>query len=976
MSYINVFSGRKEQELIFLDKIYLTNDNSVYISPNKWTIGYLDEKGNEQISHHNRKPEWIRMFILLIENNGKYVTSDEIYYRVVKKQKKYDEYDDEEKNDELDNDDIDFKVDSICKEIYKQKFYKAARNRNFKFYKSGLGGTDRIGYMIELPPQSDNLFEVYGGADEPLQHILTETIVPDSKSIIHRDIFVNKILEDIEIGHKAINITGFGGIGKTSVSQIIYKHYVSESEDNIVFKHVGYVSYKGNLKTSILSSMPYLYSDLDEKKRWIRISTRLKNSKEKTLLIIDNVDRDVRLHQDPLNEEEADMFRDISGWPNLTVILTSRLEEVPGFISFQIDTLGDDSNPDPCVDLFCLYNNVFIDEKETIKKLVKLCNYHTYAIELVAKSTKYINSLEKYCEKFKKLKFESSNQNIRVNYKKNKRDRFNNTTAATQIKCVFDMGSRNDYDIKKLEKFAALPDMEQLTEEDLKNWFILEPNDLSGLIEEGWINCYKGQYYIHPLVKEAILLGSVEKKLPEDAAGEILKTILDNSFWTDSESYFELSRKVRIAESIIESIQINDKNKNARLALCIADKARKISNRAVALRLYEESESLYKKIEKNLSEEDLPYYWKAKYYRGYVLSYTNSKFSEAEKYLKQALKLSKKINDINPTRKSLEHLATSWDHYGYVLSNSERDDEAEKCLRMGLNIREELEKNFPNEYRQMVAWSADNLGFLLSFDDGKRVEGEELLKQALSIRKSLAKGKASSEVAWTSSNLACLYLLSEEKYDEAKELIEDALFEYQELEIIAPKAHYASMAYICNNYGMLYLKGFNEKKEAFEQFLKSYKMYKELEYNYPDSYFQEIAMVRNNMANLCQLNFEGNQDLAELYYQEAIELIESKIDIDNLLSKDLDLISLLLSIKYNYWIYLLKDTAKKNERKRVERFIDNILESDILYEKILIKSEFRDYKEKKSDNDLVFFVQGGARKKKVRIIGKELKRIK
>ena len=130
------------------------------------------------------------------------------------------------------------------------------------------------------------------------------------------------------------------------------------------------------------------------------------------------------------------------------------------------------------------------------------------------------------------------------------------------------------------------------------------------------------------------------------------------------------------------------------------------------------------------------------------------------------------------------------------------------------------------------------------------------------------------------------------------------------------------------------------------------------------------------MANLCQLNFEGNQDLAELYYQEAIELIESKIDIDNLLSKDLDLISLLLSIKYNYWIYLLKDTTKKNERKRVERFIDNILESDILYEKILIKSEFTNYKEKESDNDLVFFVQGGARKKRVRIIGKELKRIK
>ncbi len=955
MSHINILNLYNTNGLKYIEKVYLTNDLSMYICLNTWSIVYLDENGLEIKKHFSREPKWFAMLKVLIENNGIWTDSDTIYEEII------------EYFHTSNNINIDDKIIGICKEIYKQQFYKIAKIKGFSIRK-GLEG-----YLVEIPSQpvlmnnEDDIYEV------PLKPILTETIVPESKSIIHREDYVNKIIEQIESGNKALNINGFGGIGKTSVSQILYKHYTNE---NNFFQNVGYIGYKGNLKTSILTAIPYLYSDLDEKNRWVRLSSLLKNNKNKKLFIIDNVDRDIRLHQDPLSEVEADVFRDISGWPNLTVVTTSRLEEIPGFTSFHIDTLGDDSNPDPCVDLFCLYNSIFNDEKETIKKLVKLCNYHTYAIELVAKSTRHVSSLEKYCEKFKKYKFESSNQNIRVNYKKNKKDKLNNTTAVNQIKCVFDMGSRNDYEVKKLEKFAVLPDMEQITEDDLKNWYSIEPNDLSELIEEGWVNCFKGQYYIHPLVKEAILLGSVDKKMHEDAAGDIFNSVLNNSFWKENENYTEASRKVRIAESILESIQIKDKNKNARLALLIADRARRISNRAVALRLYEESESLYKGIEKTLSDEELPNYWKAKYYRGYVLSYTNSKFSEAEKYLKQALKLSEKINDINPSRKSLEHLATSWDHYGYVLSNTERDDEAEKCLRMGLNIREELEKKFPNEYRQMVAWSADNLGFLLSFDDEKRVEGEELLKQALSIRKSLSKGKASSEVAWTSSNLACLYLLSEERYDEAKELIEDALFEYQELEIIAPKAHYASMAYICNNYGMLYLKGFNEKKEAFEQFLKSYKMYKELEYNYPDSYFQEIAMVRNNMANLCQLNFEGNQDLAELYYQEAIELIESKIDIDNLLSKDMDLISLLLSIKYNYWIYLLKDTTKKNERKRVERFIDNILESDILYENILIKSEFTNYKEKESDNDLVFFVQGGARKKRVRIIGKELKRIK
>lgn len=44
-------------------------------------------------------------------------------------------------------------------------------------------------------------------------------------------------------------------------------------------------------------------------------------------------------------------------------------------------------------------------------------------------------------------------------------------------------------------------------------------------------------------------------------------------------------------------------------------------------------------------------FWKAKYYRGYVLSYTSSKFTESERYLKEALELSEELIKENPTRK-------------------------------------------------------------------------------------------------------------------------------------------------------------------------------------------------------------------------------------------------------------------------------------------------------------------------------------
>lgn len=239
------------------------------------------------------------------------------------------------------------------------------------------------------------------------------------------------------------------------------------------------------------------------------------------------------------------------------------------------------------------------------------------------------------------------------------------------------------------------------------------------------------------------------------------------------EEYQETTRKVRILDSILEHISIPEKIRLAGISLELANRARKISNRVIALRQYEEAESVYRSIEKKLNPEEVVSYWKAKYYRGYVLSYTSGKFSEAEIYLKEALFLSEELYKQNPSRKNKEHLATSWDHYGYVLSNYERDEEAEACLRKGLEIRKQLEREYPGEYKQMVAWSANNLGFLLSFQKEKRQEGEELLIQALKYRKELENG---DEIAWTCSNLACLYLLGGFKFEEAEQLMKVALF--------------------------------------------------------------------------------------------------------------------------------------------------------------------------------------------------------
>lgn len=199
--------------------------------------------------------------------------------------------------------------------------------------------------------------------------------------------------------------------------------------------------------------------------------------------------------------------------------------------------------------------------------------------------------------------------------------------------------------------------MEQISDFEMESWFNHTENDVVRLVDEGWMQCYRGQYYVHPLVKEAILLGYDEKKLPESVAGNILCCVEDNMFFFQDEDYNDTSRKIRILDSVMEHVLINKTIRMATLALNLADTARKISNRAIALRQYEKSESAFRTIARELNTDEKVMFWKSKYYRGYVLSYTSSKFTESERYLKEALELSEELFKDNPTRKKYRALS-------------------------------------------------------------------------------------------------------------------------------------------------------------------------------------------------------------------------------------------------------------------------------------------------------------------------------
>ncbi len=182
---------------------------------------------------------------------------------------------------------------------------------------------------IGLPPEESGC-----GMDACLPPVLTKTnpAFTSEEHAIHREQELSRLTKLLSTGKTAVLIHGFGGIGKTSIARVLYSRAAEQ------YDCVGWVEYRGSLKRSFLAAMD-LDNELESQdKRWARLKQRLKNDKSRKIIFIDNVDRDAEQDQDPLYDED---LRQISGWPNLTLVLTSRLAELPGYTGCGIGYLGD-----------------------------------------------------------------------------------------------------------------------------------------------------------------------------------------------------------------------------------------------------------------------------------------------------------------------------------------------------------------------------------------------------------------------------------------------------------------------------------------------------------------------------------------------------------------------------------------------------------------------------------------------------------
>ena len=634
----------------------------------------------------------------------------------------------------------------------------------------------------------------------------------DESMIIHRNKEIADLAKQISNGKTAIMITGFGGMGKTSLAQVLFSKVSNQ------FKHVGWIEYRENCQHSILESFDLFEDIVDSEKRWIAITKTLKNDLSQKILFIDNVDNDNRNRQDPENDV---YLQEICGWPNTTVVLTSRLDELIGYKSYHIGSLGDAEEGTHkktyCLDLFYYYFKQEELAKKTDRlyeteagKLVQLASYHTYAIEVLARSAKYCDDFPAYFRSVLTTGFKFPSQIIKTS-----RERTYDTAAA-QMKKLFDLSTRTPNELQILRDFSVLPNM-ALAPNELIDWMGIGDTDWSTLVSRGWL-IFQNGVLMHPIMKETLRLDYTDGKAPIGTADKLTEQLRSRTFIARQEPFITVMRKLTISENALRHIRFPSKEYEADvlvyLGFCYLRRVKKLASAESylkkALCLYQEWDGASK--EERDAKIAEAYYW-----LGYIESAMTGKRSIAEEHLKTAVNMFKELYEQNPNKYTY-WLAKCYDHYAYVLADKVTSiPQAEALLNQALQLWETLCKGRGNEEELLyeVATTYDNLGYILSKQALRYDDAEQNLQIALKMRKRLYDNDESytNDLSWTYHNLGELYSQDATHFDDAVNCFREALQLREERHRRAPGMYENNIVWTCTRMGEV-LADMNDFDEA------------------------------------------------------------------------------------------------------------------------------------------------------------------
>jgi tetratricopeptide (TPR) repeat protein len=309
--------------------------------------------------------------------------------------------------------------------------------------------------------------------------------IPQARDVFHgREELIARIGDVFDSGKNAVFLEGIGGIGKSELA----KQYALQNKDR--YHTILFVTYSSTLEKLFCDKSSIVIDELEptenetEEAFFLRKMAVFRSIADKgVLLIIDNFDT----NEDPRLKDVLE--------GDYRVIFTTRNAH-PGYPTVKVDAMRDS---DVLMQIFEENYGSSIDEWDrlAIEEIFSLVDYHTYAIELIAKQMDAsFLSAQQMLETLKKGGLLHN-----VNETVSGRSHYN--TAFGHICSLFNIGNLSPVE-QRLLSYLSLCGPLGILAVRFKEWAQLESFEaVNILVRKSWIRKEAGgRISLHPLVRE------------------------------------------------------------------------------------------------------------------------------------------------------------------------------------------------------------------------------------------------------------------------------------------------------------------------------------------------------------------------------------------------------------------------------------------------------------------------------------------
>ncbi|MBE5825057.1 MAG: TIR domain-containing protein [Butyrivibrio sp.] len=358
-------------------------------------------------------------------------------------------------------------------------------------------------------------------ANDQIKHMLVSHFEPPKSAFCGRDSIIDDIHEMLTANTNVITLYGLGGSGKTELAKAYSKKYKSVYQ-NIIFAHFENSIIETFIDDSVFN-ITGIYRLLNETVKMESqekyFARKLSYFKEiagpETLVIIDDF-------SDNPDAIDDCFFELLSG--TYKVIITTRANLSEYFSGIE---LTEALSKEDALSIFSrYYGRSVTNDPVSVEKLFECMNYHTLAIELIAKHMKVSHlSPKKMIEQLQEKGVRALSGRVsapQISVAPN--------FAFEFIYSLFDLSDIDEEQKKILRALAIMP-ASGVKAEDFMNWSMLSDYSLiDALVDRSWIslNPESDILSIHPVIKDVIF-----DKIPPDS--DNCKSVMDsaNRIWTN-----------------------------------------------------------------------------------------------------------------------------------------------------------------------------------------------------------------------------------------------------------------------------------------------------------------------------------------------------------------------------------------------------------------------------------------------------------